>query len=183
MKASNYGLANLKRIVPQLRTWTTSPGEDYSDLQELYDNVVGQWGRYAGHVTTIVGGVNEVRKSSDQAGAVYEPVAKARQQAAVAWLSDNVFATPTWMIDPEILGRLENNGTVERVRATPRILVTARMACSRPATSGTLTFTTNDSSPATNQQSSTAGTAARSSATLSSSALSDRNTPTSALIE
>jgi hypothetical protein len=117
VKASNYGLANLKRIVPQLRTWTTSPGEDYNDLQELYDNVIGQWARYTGHVTTIVGGVNEVRKSSDQAGAVYTIVPKARQQAAVAWLSENVFATPTWIIDPEILGRLENNGIVERVRA------------------------------------------------------------------
>ncbi len=117
VKASNYGLANLKRIMPQLRAWTTSPGEDYSELQELYDNVVGQWARYTGHVTTIVGGVNEVRKSSDQAGTVYETVPKARQQGAVAWLSENVFTTPTWIIDPEILGRLENNGIVERVRA------------------------------------------------------------------
>jgi len=117
VKASNYGLANLKRIVPQLRTWTTAPGEDYSDLQELYDNVLRQWNLYIGHVTTIVGGVNEVRKSSDQAGVVYETVAKARQQAAVRWLSDNVFATPAWIIDPDILNRLENNGTVERVRS------------------------------------------------------------------
>lgn len=117
VKASNYGMANLKRIVPQLRSWTTAPGEDYAELQELYDNVIGQWARYTGHVTTIVGGVIEIRKSSDQAGAIYETVPKARQQAAVGWLSDNVFATPTWIIDPDILGRLENNGIVERVRA------------------------------------------------------------------
>ncbi len=116
VKASNYGLANLKRIMPQLRTWTTRPGEDDSDLQELYDNVLRQWNLYIGHVTTIVGGVNEVRKSSDQTGAVFTTVPRARQQAAVAWLSENVFATPSWVIDPEILNRLENNGIVERVR-------------------------------------------------------------------
>jgi hypothetical protein len=117
VKASSYGLANLKRIIPQLRTWTTSPGEDYRELQELYDNVLTQWNRYIGHVTTIVGGVNETRKASDQAGVVYAAVPKARQQGAVAWLSQNVFATPAWIIDQEILGRLENNGIVERVRA------------------------------------------------------------------
>ena len=117
VKASNYGMANLKRIMPQLRTWTAGPGEDYSQLRELYDQVIGQWGRYTGHVTTIVGGVNEWRKASDQAGPVYEVVPEARQQAAVAWLAQNVFTTPSWIIDPEILSRLENNGIVERVRA------------------------------------------------------------------
>lgn len=117
VRASNYGMANLKRIVPQLRTWTAGPGENYDELRELYNQVIGQWGRYAGHVTTIVGGVNEVRKASDQTGVIYATVPKPRQQAAMAWLAQNVFTTPTWIIDGEILGRLENNGIVERVRA------------------------------------------------------------------
>jgi len=117
VRASDYGLANLKRILPQLRGWTTAPGEDYSELRELYDNVLAQWNRYIGHVTTIVSGVNETRKTSDQAGAIYTTVSKARQQAAVNWLARNVLATPTWIIDEDILGRLENNGIVERVRA------------------------------------------------------------------
>lgn len=117
VKASDYGMANLKRIMPQLRTWTAGPGEDYSQLRELYDQVIGQWARYTGHVTTIVGGVNEWRKASDQAGAVYEIVPEARQRGAVAWLTHNVFTTPAWIIDQEILSRLENNGIVERVRA------------------------------------------------------------------
>ncbi len=116
VKASSYGLANLKRIMPQLRGWTAGPGEDYRELQELYDNVLVQWNRYIGHVTTIVSGVNEVRKASDQAGVIFTTVPRARQQGAVAWLIQNVFTTPTWVIDQEILARLENNGIVERVR-------------------------------------------------------------------
>jgi hypothetical protein len=110
-------MANLKRIMPRLRTWTAAPGENYDQLRELYDQVLGQWSRYTGHVTTIVGGVGEWRKASDQAGAVYEIIPEARQQAAVAWLAQNVFTTPSWIIDQEILSRLENNGIVERVRA------------------------------------------------------------------
>ena len=55
-----------------------------------------------------------------------EVVLEARQQAAVAWLVQNVFTT-SWIIDPEILSRLENNGVVERVRARQ---VACSTACS-----------------------------------------------------
>ncbi|HWA14937.1 MAG TPA: zinc-dependent metalloprotease, partial [Gemmatimonadales bacterium] len=62
VKASEYGIANLKRILPNLKAWTTEPGKDYSQLQELYLQVIAQWNRYMGHVATIVGGVEQTRK-------------------------------------------------------------------------------------------------------------------------
>ncbi|MCH8253748.1 MAG: zinc-dependent metalloprotease, partial [Gemmatimonadetes bacterium] len=57
VRASEYGIANLKRIVPNLREWTYQEGEDYSQLQELYNQVLGQWNRYMGHVVAVIGGV------------------------------------------------------------------------------------------------------------------------------
>ncbi|MGK0389840.1 MAG: hypothetical protein ACI94Y_002585, partial [Maribacter sp.] len=56
MKASELGIRNLKRIVPELIKWTEEDGKDYDDLKELYINVYSQLGRYMGHVTTNVGG-------------------------------------------------------------------------------------------------------------------------------
>ena len=53
-----------------------------------------------------------------------------------------------------------------RVRATPGCRSASRIICSSAATSGTRTFTTKDSSPATNQQSSTSGTLAQVASTL-----------------
>ena len=50
MKASSYGIENLKRIVPNLREWTATPGKNYEDLNEIYGQVIGQWNRYNGHV-------------------------------------------------------------------------------------------------------------------------------------
>lgn len=116
VKASTYGIANLKVILPQLRDWTKEPGADYSQLRELYNQVIGQWGRYMGHVTTIVGGMDWTRRASDQAQAPYTVIPKARQQGAVKFLSDQAFKTPTWMIDAETLRRIEGIGITERLR-------------------------------------------------------------------
>ncbi|MCH7684912.1 MAG: zinc-dependent metalloprotease, partial [Gemmatimonadetes bacterium] len=57
VRASEYGIANLKRIIPNLMEWTYQEGEDYSQLQELYNQVLGQWNRYMGHVVAVIGGV------------------------------------------------------------------------------------------------------------------------------
>jgi hypothetical protein len=117
VKASTYGIANLKRILPNLTQWSYEQGEDYSQLAELYNQVLVQWGRYMGHVTTIVGGVEQTRKAQDQPGAVYSILPKARQVQAVQFLAAQAFATPTWMLNRDILSRIEHAGAVDRLRA------------------------------------------------------------------
>ncbi len=116
VKASMYGVANLKRIVPNLIKWTSKKGENYSDLKEMYGHVLSQFNRYSGHVTTIVGGVIEDNKTSDQAGAIYTHVSKARQKEAVKYLNDQLFKTPTWVINKEIIDRTESSGVSDRIK-------------------------------------------------------------------
>ncbi len=106
VRASEYGMANLRRIVPSLVDWATRPGEDYTDLAELYGEALSQWQRYVGHVLTVVGGVEVDLKTADQPGAVYDGLPRARQEAAVAWLAAEVFEAPTWLADPAILARI-----------------------------------------------------------------------------
>lgn len=116
VKASTYGVANLKRIVPNLVSWTTTEGKDYEDLDELYKQVLGQWNRYNGHVRNNIGGMYETLKTADQEGAVYEFVAKDKQKESMTWLMENTFATPNWVLDRDILDRIEGAGSVERLR-------------------------------------------------------------------
>jgi len=116
-RASSYGIANLKRVVPNLIAWTTTPGEDYRDLDEIYDELLGIWGLYTGHVVTNVGGVYQNTKASDQPGAVFTPVPRERQQGAVAFLAREVFQTPGWLLDTALLRRIEHAGAVDRLRA------------------------------------------------------------------
>ncbi|GAB3527422.1 zinc-dependent metalloprotease [Pontibacter brevis] len=116
MKASAYGIANLKRVVPNLIAWTAEDNKDYSDLEEMYLQVLGQWNRYMGHVTSNIGGVYENYKTYDQKGDVYSTVPKEKQQRAMKFLNEQSFATPTWMLDENILRKIESAGTVDRVR-------------------------------------------------------------------
>ncbi len=118
MIASELGIKNLKRIVPELLNWTAEAGKDYSELEELYGQVLGQFNRYMGHVTTNVGGVYRYSKTTDQQGLVYTPVPQNLQSDAVRFLNKQLFMTPTWMIDTKILQRIESAGMVDRIRST-----------------------------------------------------------------
>jgi hypothetical protein len=116
MRASAYGIANLKRIVPNLVAWSYQELEDYAELEELYGQVLAQWNRYMGHVATYIGGVVETRRTYGQGGDVYAFVPEADQRRAMAFLAEQAFTPPTWIIDEDILRRIENVGTVERMR-------------------------------------------------------------------
>ena len=117
MEASYYGILNLKRIVPNLIEWTYEEGKNYDDLKELYLNVFSQFRRYIGHVSTNVGGIYEDLKSNDQEGNVYAHVPKSIQKKAVKFLNDHVFVSLDWLVDQEVLYKIENIGALERVRS------------------------------------------------------------------
>jgi hypothetical protein len=117
MRASMYGIKNLKVIMNNLRDWTYVEGSDYSELAEMYGEVQSQFNRYMGHVGRYVGGVKEDYKNADQEGPVYTHAPKAKQKEAVAFLNENLFQTPEWMIDDEIINRLRDYGTVESIRS------------------------------------------------------------------
>ena len=116
VRASTYAVANLQRVAPNLVAWTSTPGRGYGDLEELYGELLGQWNRYMNHVVTVVGGIYATPKATDQEGAVYETVPRARQEAALQFLIDHVFETPTWLLDRDLLRRIEPAGAVDRLR-------------------------------------------------------------------
>ena len=116
MKASMYGIKNLKRILPRLEEWTSEKGENYEELSTMYGQLLSQFNRYMGHVTGNIGGVYEEYKTADQEGAVYTQVTKAKQEEALQFLIDELFETPTWMLDENIFSKTEFSGAIERVR-------------------------------------------------------------------
>jgi len=116
MEASELGLANLQIITENLVDWVEAPGEDYEDLSELYFQVVGQWRRYMGHVTTYIGGVYQNYKTFDQEGPVYDVVDKSDQRRALAFLNKHAFSTPTWAYNTDILNRINQSTAVETFR-------------------------------------------------------------------
>ena len=116
VKASEYGIANLKRIMPNLVEWTTENGETYDELEYMYNQVLGQFRRYMGHVANNIGGVYQYYKTADQDGAVYTHVSKEHQKACVNFLNNHLFNTPYWMIEKDILNKIEFAGMTNRIR-------------------------------------------------------------------
>jgi hypothetical protein len=133
IKASSYGIENLKRIVPNLIAWTAEDGKNYDDLEQLYGQVLAQYNRYMGHVSNNIGGVYEHYKTYDQEGAVYVPVDREHQINCLAFIVDQLFKTPEWLLDKNIFNKIEYSGSMERIRASQtrtlnNILSLGRMA-------------------------------------------------------
>src|SRR6266550_2570134 len=117
VKASGFGVRNIKRLVPMLiPATTTNKLDNYDRLDDLYGELINQWAREMNHVAVVVGGVYQFTKYASQSGSVYQPVPRAKQAEAVQFLNENVFTTPSFFFDPEILRRIEPTGFVERVR-------------------------------------------------------------------
>ncbi len=108
MKASEYGIRNLKRIMLQLPAWTSEEADKYDNLKDMYNEVIGQFSLYMSHVLRNVGGIYETPKSVEQTGDVYEPTPKNLQKDAVAFLNKQLFETPYWLIDKNILDKFNN---------------------------------------------------------------------------
>jgi hypothetical protein len=117
MRASELGLANLQVITDNLIDWVEADGESFDDLSELYGQVLGQWRRYMGHVTTYIGGVYQTYKTYDQEGEVYEIVDETDQRRAMEFLQRHAFTAPTWAYNRDILNRTNNATSVETFRS------------------------------------------------------------------
>ncbi|MBO9204701.1 MULTISPECIES: zinc-dependent metalloprotease [Niastella] len=106
VKASEYGLKNLKIVMANLLAWTKEDMDMYDNAAAAYDNVCDWYGMLIRHVYSQLGGVSENLKSVEQAGDVYTLVPKAAQKQAVAFLQKEVFQTPSWLFDASVLNKI-----------------------------------------------------------------------------
>ncbi len=109
MLAGKYGIKNLQRIMENIEAWSTKPNEDFSSLDNRFTQVFGQFSRYLGHVAKYIGGVKETPKTVEQKGAVYELVSKAEQKEALAFLSNQIFTTPNWLLKNSVLTKIDKS--------------------------------------------------------------------------
>jgi hypothetical protein len=129
--STTLGLKNLKRVADMLLPATTQTGEPYEDLQELYNGMLGQWALELNHVTGIVGGFNSQQKHGGQDGVRFVIVPKEKQAAAVRFLNENAFATPSWAVKPEILRRIEPSGVLARVNGVQERILNSLLSNAR----------------------------------------------------
>lgn len=104
MLASLYGIKNLKRIVPQILTWSYEPNKSYVGAGEIYSGVVSQFNRYLGHVTKNVAGIYSNSITVEQTDEIAREFVPANiQKRAIAFLNEQLFTTPEWLIDRQLM--------------------------------------------------------------------------------
>lgn len=104
MLVSLYGIKNLKRIVPQILTWSYEPNKSYAGAGEIYSGVVSQFNRYLGHVTKNVAGIYSNSITVEQTDEIAREFVPANiQKRAIAFLNEQLFTTPEWLIDRQLM--------------------------------------------------------------------------------
>lgn len=94
VKASDYGIKNLKRIVVALPEWTRQKNDQYKDRIEMWQSVIQQFNRYTNHVLKNVGG----RYLNNMPGQKPYEVAPAQKgRDAVDYIGRQLFDAPLWL--------------------------------------------------------------------------------------
>lgn len=102
--SSRLGIANLKRIVPQILNWTKTgeKGQTYEEASRLYYAVINQWNNYLYHVLANIGGIYIENTTVGDGIKTYTFVEKEKQQKSLRFLMDEVLSYPKWLFDTEI---------------------------------------------------------------------------------
>jgi len=126
------GMKNLERVAAMLvPATTTRPGEPFSDLEEIYGRLLGQWALEMNHIAAIVGGYNSQQKHIGQTGVRFQLIPRAKQEGAVQFLLEHAFKVPGWALNPEILRRIEPVGVLDRVEASQTRVLNSLLSTAR----------------------------------------------------
>ncbi len=115
IKASEYGLKNLKIVAENLESWTTHDGQSYDDLEELHNELLGVYSRYVNHVARIVGGVHQTIVNKGQNRDPYVVVDAEKQLEALRFLNNQLWKTPSWLIEKNLVSKFSSDGLFQRV--------------------------------------------------------------------
>ena len=129
VKSGTLALRNLERVAGSLLGVAEKPGRDYRVLTELYGSVVDQWSRYNGHVAAIIGSAETQERYGT--GVRFTPVSEARQKQAMQFLASNAFRVPAYLLDRELLRRMEQEGVINRIRNAQASVLNTLLAASR----------------------------------------------------
>ena len=103
MKANEYGLKNLRRVMQNIEKWTAQPDGEYEHLNEIHRAARAQYQRYVNHVQKYLFSkyVNNVpgQKPNDV-------VPRELQKEALQWIDRNVMEAPMWLYPESVVTKL-----------------------------------------------------------------------------
>ncbi len=85
IKAGNYGIKNLKYILPRMNEWIEGD-EDTHHRQSLYTQIVNQYYRYLSNTLYQIGGIYLTEVKDGTPGKPVIPVDRERQKLSLSWV-------------------------------------------------------------------------------------------------
>ena len=117
VKASMYGINNLKIVAKNLKEWTVEPKENYNELDELYGELIGVYRRYIYHVLNLVGGIYDTPHNENQKGVVrYVNVDVNKQMEALKFMEKNLWNTQNWLMDKSLISQIKGEGVLGSIQ-------------------------------------------------------------------
>ena len=117
VKASTYGIKNLKIVAKNLMDWVIEPNENYDELNELYGELLGVYRRYIYHVHSLIGGIYDTPHNENQKGAIrYENVDINKQIEALRFLEKNLWNTQSWLMESKLISQIKGEGVLNSIQ-------------------------------------------------------------------
>lgn len=115
IKATTLGLKNLERVTKNLINATGQENKDYTLLNTMYGQVLGQMFREFGHVAALIGGIEIDNLMYGQGDEPIHPTPKNEQKAAMNFVLENGFKTPEYLLDKDIISKIGMHGVTESI--------------------------------------------------------------------
>jgi hypothetical protein len=113
VKASMYGIKNLKIVAKNLTNWTLEPNANYEDLNEIYGELISVYRRYIYHVHNMVGGIYNTTHNSNQTGVTtYLNTDVSKQKEALLFLEQNLWKTQDWLMKKKLVSKIKEEGVL-----------------------------------------------------------------------
>jgi hypothetical protein len=122
VKAGNYGIRNLQRVMTNLEEWTKTPNSDYTDLVKMYKEVVSQYNRYLAHVMSNIGHMYVTPQTVEQGGPFFSYPSREQIRNAVQFFNEQLFETPTWLNNKALIAKGSGGGVIQTFWIQERFL-------------------------------------------------------------
>ena len=103
LKAGDYGISNLKYILPNLNTWINDD-PDRTHRYQLYNEIASQYYRYLDNSLAQVGGIYLRQVKDGTPGQPVSPVSGKIQKASLRWVISQVRAS-SWLDNKDVTSR------------------------------------------------------------------------------
>jgi hypothetical protein len=124
MKANEYGLKNLKRVMENIEKWTAQPDGQYDDLREIYSSVRSQYQRYTNHVQKWLFSKYVNNAPGEKPNDI---VPRELQKEALQWLDRNVMEAPLWLYPESVVSKVGTD-YMEEIRNRQQTIIAMLLA-------------------------------------------------------